>query len=97
MCLYLYTTYCIFHYTKGLALQLYHILIQVAPDVKSLNYGRFWVILTFLRDLYMKPIINNMDMDSYYVLHVIENAVKFCLSEWVNQEGGLNAIYVRGA
>lgn len=87
---------CQIDYSKGLVVQLYGILTRVAPDVDSINYGRFWVILTYLRHVFMYPIIHNMDVGDYlYILDVLCDAVQFSLNEWVIREGGLESLCQR--
>lgn len=82
-------------YSKGLVLQLYNILIEVVPNEESINYGRFWVIITFLRHVFMLPIINNYDVDYLYLLDVLGDAASFSLKDWVAREGGLQQICTR--
>ena len=86
---------CKIDYSKGLVTQLFPILIRAAPDVDSINYGRFWVILTLLRHIFMSPINNDMCVEYSYLLDVLGDAAEFSLNDWVKLEGGLESICKR--
>ena len=72
--------------------QLSVILNMVAPNYESINHGRFWVIMTLLRNALLNKLRNEIDLDtSALQSELVLLGVRY-LDDWVCVEGGLSHI-----
>ena len=62
---------------------------MVIPNYESIDHGRFWIIITLLRNALLYELRNKIDLDTFALQSKLVSIGVRYLDDWVCVEGGL--------